>query len=396
MYGLLLIETTTGSPVFFKKWQDGFGLPEFASHVQQAGGGGGGGGGGTVPHAQADSADAAGFASNLRGGAVSGGGAAGGGGGSGGAGGSGSGRSQAITASVLLAALQSRCAAATGEGMRVGAVRADGCLLLHCDDVEGNVLGVLVCDPHLTEAWGARLLADITREFVAAHLDAVKLTATGVIRSVKKAMRPLLARAVWACLDDMGQSLLDAVKLLCPGCTFCLACYSPDLTQAILHPPSASAIKGMADVEGSMAGLLGRSVFAHDEGRAFHGKPCWFGDAAGSAAHASADHRTAALLRTVLATFRLHRLAGSASGAKRPTAMCHESGDGVRLHCVVWGDLYLAFSAPPPMHPDDPGDLNMAFSRQYLRDVAQPVEVLLKLTYDGAIDYPTEVAAPGG
>ena len=249
MYGVVFVETSSGSPVFYTRWKDGFGVPDMSV-----------GAGAAVP----------------------------------------SGQIQATTLAALVSALRARGGASFGGSLQVERIHCAEVVLTMLARPEHSLLGVVTSSVHVCAKYLDNFLTRLTLHFIANHSDAIKSAAAGRIRSLKKVMKPAVSQQIWSCISLVAADVLNAVQLLFPATTWVLCTHSPELSLAVQKAPNIFLVRG-GDVKESMSGLFGAYTLHSTENG-----PAWPGGM-------DEEDVVAGVLRLVLATSRTHRLRFSRS-----------------------------------------------------------------------------------
>ena len=205
MNGFVLLETTTGSPVHFSVWKEGFGVNGLRSHVDP--------------------------------------------------------RITAISIAGLLSGMRIKEQFAFGDDIAGDQLEfcGGGVRVVQKSFPSANMMSIVSASDEIPTEVAQMLAKSIGEKFLEKHEDAIENAAKGVIKSYKKSMRPLVATTIWDSIQTLNNNLL-AVSNPIADTPWIATVYSPDLSSSIRKSSCISYTK--SDTSIVMRDIVASSVLS--------------------------------------------------------------------------------------------------------------------------------------
>eukprot|EP01064_Diplonema_japonicum_P037192 TRINITY_DN864_c5_g1_i1.p1 TRINITY_DN864_c5_g1~~TRINITY_DN864_c5_g1_i1.p1 ORF type:complete len:315 (+),score=50.54 TRINITY_DN864_c5_g1_i1:37-981(+) len=303
MNGVVFIETTTGSPVHHVMWRAGFGLADLDTR---------------------EGCDARMHAMNLSG---------------------------------LMSAFKMKTndLMATGNAT-VRCVSGGGSVMVIREAPENNLLTVTIFEESIPEETMEDIATGLTGVFIQNHADAIQKTASGIVRSLKKLMRPVIADVVWSAIEKLNSSLAKAICMI-GTCDWVLSSRCPELLAAARKPPSAVTLS-KADVEENMKELLGTNILT----------------VLATELKREESLHIAAVHRLLLTLSRIHY----SSSPSSITYLSHTLSATQTLYCFCYEDMFAIFPLATPT-------IHSSFIRTHIHPYLPPLNAFLRFAHDNNI-----------
>eukprot|EP01060_Flectonema_neradi_P038538 TRINITY_DN8124_c0_g1_i1.p1 TRINITY_DN8124_c0_g1~~TRINITY_DN8124_c0_g1_i1.p1 ORF type:complete len:333 (+),score=63.35 TRINITY_DN8124_c0_g1_i1:51-1001(+) len=209
MNGFVLLETTTGTPIHYAMWKDGFGVEGMQSHGDP--------------------------------------------------------RIMAIGIAALLSGMRTKEQFAFGDEIAGDQLEVcgGGVRLVQKSFPSSNMMSVVSTNEGVPRDISMSLAKAIGEKFLEKHSEASESAAKGVVKSYKKTMKPITTAIIWNTIQTMSNSLLAMTDAIAKT-PWMVNFYSPDMALAAKKPPNVSFTN--QDAADIMQGLEASSIVSQTEG----------------------------------------------------------------------------------------------------------------------------------